>query len=74
MASADGQDGGQCVSVHGGTIKRKVNSPGHAVKLKPVPVSPGLPLPPPAPPGWALTLLFLPKAALKQKHNRLLER
>lgn len=37
----------------GGTIRRKVNSPGHAIKLRFVPVSRGLPLPSPASLGWA---------------------
>lgn len=53
MASSQGQDGGKCVSVRGGTIRKKVNSPGHAIKLRLVPVSPGFPSPSPASLDWA---------------------
>lgn len=53
MASSPGQDGGKRVSIRGGTIRRKVNSSGHAIKLRFVPVSPGFPFPPPAFLGWA---------------------
>lgn len=35
------------------TIRKKVNSPGHEIKLRFVPVSPGLPLSSPASPGQA---------------------
>lgn len=63
----------------GGTIRRKVNSPGHAIKLRFVPVSPGFPLPSPASLGWAAHPLLPTKdssyteaqqpAGKKQKDN-----